>query len=336
MPSIFVTPQPIYGRVLIQVNFSDTTATFVRVRRVASDGGGDKITTLGVTLYGTVEPVRVNTSADTSGDYMELSGGQAIFYDTEMPLDVALVYVADGLGDGSAISSPPPGIVVASGGNLWLKAPLRPWADQRVMLSVPQEPDCVPKAALFFQAMDVETRVNRTQVQAVNNRKNPIAMQRIRAGISSKLSIISRRFTDRDNVITLNAAGDPLLFQGPADYAIPDQYMSVDNYAVSRLTTDHRRPWRAHEMNYVEVDRPAGLAEGVLGVRWDDLCARYATFGAATAANLTWTSTMLGQGSLVPSPQSNWFYSTIPVQYATYTALNAAFPTYTDLWEGPF
>src|SRR5262245_55772106 len=240
------------------------------------------------------------------------------------------------VGGPPAVSAPAPGSVLASGGNLWLKAPLRPWADQRIVLNVPQEPDCVPESALFFQAMDTEARDSRTQVQVVNNRKNPISMARLRAGISSILSIISRRFVDRDNVIALNADGDPLFFEGPADYGIPDQYMSVANYTVGRLSTDHRRQWRAHAMTYVEVDRPAGLAAGVLGARWDDMCQRYATFGAATAAGVTWTEAMLGLASNVPSPQGNWFYSTIPVQYATYTALNAAFTSYTALWKGPF
>jgi hypothetical protein len=326
MPSIFTAAQPAYGRVLIQVNFTDTGATFARVQRLLSDG--------------TLTVVRPNTFSDSSGDYIELSGGQAILYDTEAPLDVPLIYITDGLigtvAAGTATDTPP-GEVLASGEDLWLKAPLRPWADQRVVLEIPQEPDCLPESAIFFVSMDIEVRGNRTTVAVINNRKNPIAMTRTRGGIASTLNLVTRRFADRDAVITLNADGDVLFFEGPAAYAIPDQYMSVGDYSVSRLSTDHRRQWRLNALPYVEVDRPAGLAEGILGDRWADLCQKYLTFAAATAAGLTWTSVLLGLATNSPPPAASiWIYATIPVQYATYTALNAAFPTYNALWQGPF
>lgn len=326
MPSIYTTPQPIYGRILIQINFTDTAAVYARVLRILTDG--------------TETVVRSTTAVDTSGDYMKLSGGLATLYDTEAPMDVAITYRAEGiLANGTAAgtaSTVGPGDVLASSETFWLSAPLRPWADQRVVLDVPQEPECVPESALFFQSMDQESRANRTTAAVVNNRKNPIAMQRIRGGIGSTLTVVSRRFIDRDHVITLNEEGDPLMFRGSAAYGIVDQYMTVQEYRVNRLTTDHKKPWRVHQMPYTEVDRPAGLAEGILGNRWDDLCDRYLTFGAANSAGITWTEVMLGYGTYVPSPTLNWFYSTIPVQYATYTALNAAFTTYEALLEGPF
>lgn len=327
MPSIYATPQPVYGRVLIQVNFSDTAAAYARVLRVLADG--------------TSTVVRANTATDTSGDFMKLSGGLATLYDTEAPLDVALTYTASGLlADGvtaiGTASTTGPGDVLASSDTFWLSAPLRPWADQRAVLNVPQEPQCVPESAIFFQSMDAEGRSSRTTVGVVNNRRNPIAMSRIRGGITSTLTLVSRRFIDRDHIITLNDEGDVLMFRGSAAYGVVDQYMSVGEYAVNRLSTDHRRPWRVHQMPYSEQDRPAGLAQGILGNRWDDLCDRYLTFAAATAAGLTWTLVDLGYGTYVPSPTATWFYADIPTNYATYTALNAAFATYEALLEGPF
>lgn len=223
--------------------------------------------------------------------------------------------------------------VLASGSDLWLKSPLHPWADQRVQLSVPQEPDCIPESAIFFQAMDTEGRANRTTTFNVNNRKNPIAAARTRGGIGSTLGLITRRFTDRDNVIILNASGDPLLFQGPADYGIPDRYMTVGDYSVARLTTDHRVQWRAHSLPHVEVDRPAGLADGVLGVRWIDLCVLYETFGDAEAAGLTWFMVMLGLASLSPTPTGFRLYSDIPLEFATYGDIPTGGRTYEDLFE---
>lgn len=223
--------------------------------------------------------------------------------------------------------------VVASGGDLWLKSPLHPWADRRVVLNVPQEPDCLPELAIFFQSMADEDRGNRTNAAVVNNRKNPIPMSRIRGGITSTLILITRRFVDRNNVITLNASGDPLFFEGPADYGIPDRYMTVADYTIARLSSDHRQQWRTHSIPHVEVDRPAGLADGVLGTRWVDLCNLYGTFDQATAAGLTWTLVLAGYGSTNPIPSSFRLYSDIPIDFATYGAIPAGGRTYEDLLE---
>lgn len=325
MPSIYTTAQPIYGRVQIFVNFTDTTDTHVTVYRVL-DGQ-----TTGV-------QVRVHTISDATGWAIELSGGLATLYDTEAPLDVPLWYYAVGSTSLSQALATLPGDVLGSGENFWLKAPLRPWADQRVVLNYPQlDPRCVPAGALYFISMDVENRANRSVVQVVNNRRNPIALTKQRGGIASSLVLVSRTFEDRDHVITLNDKGDPLQFQGAAQYGIPDQYMSVGDYQVGRLITDHKKPWRVNTMPYTQVDRPAGLADGVRGSRWRDTCLPYATFAAATAAEVTWSQVLAGQATLNPSPTAPaWTYGLLATTYATYTALNAAYTTYEAVAQGPF
>jgi len=224
--------------------------------------------------------------------------------------------------------------VLTSGTNLWLKSPLHPWADQRVVLATPQEPDCLPASAIFFQSMTEETRGNRTISLSINNRRNPIALTRIRGGISSTLNLITRRFTDRDNVVTLNSTGDPLLFQGPAEYGIPDRYLTVGDFVVTRVTTDHRQQWRAHSLPHVEVDRPAGLADGVLGVRWVDLCNQGLTFDQAKVAGLTWLKIMAGYGAPFPVVSGFRLYSDITTDFATYGAISVGGRTYEDLMEG--
>jgi hypothetical protein len=539
MPTLIVTPQPVQGYNLIQVNWADVpSALFARVQRVLADG--------------TTVPVRVHTSTNASGDYIELSGGKAVLYDAEAPMDVAVTYTTDavvpislvnvgagasqanatttltvtipthqegdlmllfvnigldsasvnqptgwttlysyvgltagggsangltkvfgkiatasesnpavsftgggvtsnvtgqiavfrGVGlnqlgftsevvannsttvdypalnvnsssdflalslawfnssvtsatdssphtllgwttinslaqswgyeilDGSAATvSVPTGhftytlstagtvgssvgsqialeaayptfnasseAILASGNDLWLKSPLHPWANQRVVLNIPQEPSCIPASAIFFMNMDVEIRPNRTAAFVVNNRKNPISITRVRGGINSTLSLASRTFVDRDNVITLVEPGDPLFFQGPAQYGIPDQYMTVGDHSVSRLTPDHRQESRINTLPYIEVDRPAGLMDGVLGTRWIDLCDKYATFADATAAGLTWTGVLLGQGSLDQHIGDDFrLYSDIPLDFATYADIPTGSRTYEGLMEG--
>lgn len=528
MPSITATPQPAEGRILIMINWSDNQqATFARVLRIEPDG--------------TSTPVRPHTFADSSGDYIELSGGQAILYDTEAPLNTLLTYTTDALGiegtpvptlvanddftrvvaagswgtatSGQAwtaasanlsvngttglvshpaandatnnqLASPVltdceitgvlgvpglatgaslittlrlringsnyyqaqlswtttgnvtitiqsvPGFVnlgsaqayftyagaatanvrlriigqtlqartwrpvdtepatwdvtttnanFASGvagarsqkptGNTnatptintfdninvydlttlatasttatlvstvpWLKAPLRPWADQDLSLTQPTgDPACVDGDAIFFAAMAEESRPNRTTTLVVNNRKNPIALNRIRGGIVSALRLISRTFVARDAVITLNEEGDPLFFQAPAVYGIPDRYMSVVDYTVARMSVDHRREWRVNTLPHIEVDRPAGLAAGILGNRWIDICDTFETFDDANAAGLTWTGVLLGQAADPPLVTGFRLYSDIPLDFATYADIPTGGRTYEQLLEG--
>jgi hypothetical protein len=320
MPSITATAEPSRGYVLLQVNFSDLgTVTNVKVERIETDG--------------TTTAVRTHTSADTSGDYIELSGGLAILYDTETPLDVAVYYIATGLTSGTATT--PTTVVLASGGNLFLKSPLHPWADQRIVLQIPQEPECVPASAIFFGSMDAESRQARSSVFVVNNRRTPVMASRVRGSTVSTLLLYTRTFVDRDALITLNAPGDALFLQAPAQYGIPDQYMAIGDYTVTRLLPDHRKQARQNTMAYVEVDRPAGLADGVLGVRWADLCDKYATFGDATVANLTWSLVLFGYGSVSPGPTTAFrLYSDIPIDFATYGDIPTGSRTYQELMEG--
>jgi hypothetical protein len=190
-------------------------------------------------------------------------------------------------------------------------------------------------SAIFFAGIDVETRTGRSTPFTVNNRKNPIVASRIRGGINSTIVLITRTLSDRTAIIVINESGDPLFFQAPAIYAISDQYISVGDYEISRISIDHRVPWRNHTLPYVEVDRPAGLADGVLGVRWVDLCDLYTTFSAATSAGLTWTGVLLGQGSITPGvPTAFRLYSDIPIDFANYTAIPAGSRTYDGLMEG--
>ena len=317
MPDIVATAQPVYGRVLLQISWVDLpTVVYAGVWRIEADG--------------TETPVRVHTFADSSGWEIELSGGLAVLYDTEAPLDVSLFYVTRSSEDTAEATSTE--IILASGNDFWLKAPLRPWADQRVVLDIPQEPDCVPESAIFFQGMDVETRGGKSGAFSINNRATPVWVTRVRSSITSSLTLVSRTFYDRDNVITLNAAGDPLLFQGPAQYGIPDRYMGVSDYAVARLSADHRKEWRVHSLPHVEVSRPAGLAAGFLGNRWEDLCGE--TFGSAEAVGFTWTQVLLGYAATPPIVTGFRLYSDIPLDFATYGDIPTGSRTYEELLEG--
>lgn len=226
-------------------------------------------------------------------------------------------------------------VTVLSSGGFWLKAPLRPWADQAVTTSqLVSDPACTSGDSIFFSAMAEESRPNRTQPFMINNRKNPIPATRVRGGIVSALRLVSRTFVARDRIIELNAPGDSLLFQAPSAYGIPDRYMMIADYSVSRFSADHKKEWRANVLPHVEVDRPAGLAAGVLGVRWIDICDTFVTFDDATAGGLTTTQILLGYAASPPITTGFRIYSDIPIDFATYDDIPLGGRTYDDLLEG--
>jgi hypothetical protein len=84
MPTVTAYPYPALGRVLVEIDWADTDfVTCARaVRHVVSTGA-----TAALRSY--IAP------CGTNGEYQELSGGRAIFWDNECPLDTPVYYTTD-------------------------------------------------------------------------------------------------------------------------------------------------------------------------------------------------------------------------------------------------
>jgi hypothetical protein len=319
-PSIVTTPQPIAGNVLIQINYAASGADFARVRRLEVDG--------------TLTTIRPNTSSDTSGQYIELSAGLATFYDTEAPLDVSLFYVTDDItGAYTATSSE---VILQSGGDLWLRDPLLPFNNLRINGTVtPGLPECQPGMGIYLLPMDNENRATATTLTQVNNRSTPIPLVRPRASATSALNLVTRTFDDRDMVTDINAAGTTLLLDTPPKFGYARRYISVSDVTTTRVSRDQRRQWSTIAMPYAVVDAPAGLAYGTLGTRWADLCARYITFGAMTAAGVTWQQVLLGAaGPTSAGAVSLRTWAQVNSDFASWSAYNSGGRTWESGLEG--
>lgn len=279
-----------------------------------------------------------------AGDsYMVPSGGDAIFYDTEAPLDMPFYYIAGTVDRTTGVVTNYYTIpkmlssetILGSSGDLWLKDPLHPWKDRRVTLIQTAGPQCIPGYSIFFGAMQEEARATRNTSFVVQDRARPVVTTRVRGSVGSTLNLVGRTFPDRDAVIDLTSTGAALFLQAPVTYGLPQRYMTVGDVVVSRLSSDHRRPWRALALPFQEVDQPLGNAYGVLGVRWNDICDRYPTFASAAAAGLTWEQVMLGAASYPPLPVSAFrTYAVVKTEFANYTAVAAGGRTYEGLLEG--
>lgn len=192
---------------------------------------------------------------------------------------------------GSATSA---GALLPSLGACRLKDPLRPGNNVRVDFAFDPNPLCIPAEGVFWQSLDTEEQAANAATFNVNNQATPVVVSKVRSSVTSTLTLVSRTFPDRDRLDVLLAPGSPLLFQVPDEYGMPDRYISVGNESKARVLPDHRFPLRVFSLPHTVVAAPGGPMQGTVGARWQDMCNRYATWAAVTAAGLTWTQVLDG------------------------------------------
>lgn len=181
--------------------------------------------------------------------------------------------------------------------SFWLKSPLHPCLDVAVGICNPMIEDCETDSRVSFASMDAESYPPNTVLLSPTNRRRAIPVNRIRQDLASVLRLIAHDCDARDAVLAANEPGDPLLFQAPALYCIPDRYMSVGTVEDSRISVDHREPFRLVSLPHVKVDRPLGPADGICGAQIADLCDIYASWAALLIAGFSWTDLLLGLAS---------------------------------------
>lgn len=187
--------------------------------------------------------------------------------------------------------------VTVSSESVWLKNPFNPCLDVEVGLCSPMLQDCEEDTRVSYVGTSAEDYTPNTALLAPINRRRPIAINRVRRDAAATLQLLTHDCEARDAVLETNEPGDPLLFQAPATYCIPDRYISVGVLNEARLSVDQREDFRLITLPYVVVDRPVGPANGVCGARIDDLCDIYSSWAALTIAGFTWTDLLLGEAS---------------------------------------
>lgn len=228
---------------------------------------------------------------------------------------------------------------IVSAGSFWLKDPVRPCHDREVPLCVDGINDypgvCTVESGISFLSIGTELYdTNGAQLRPMSRRR-PIPIVRPRRDASTVLRLATSTFTARDDVLELVIPGTPLLFQGPAEYGVPDRYMDVGQVADDKMSTDMRWQARRIALPYDTVDRPSGPAQGICGVRVADLCDVYSTWDAMTAANISTESILRGAAS-VPNPVAAWRdWDAVDAGYADWDAEAAGNVDWTDLLDGP-
>lgn len=287
MPSLTAIAEPAFGRVRLELDFTDSpnAAKGLHVHRGLAAGpvhGVDPVVRLhGVTLE----------SADAFGTWTlkRATGGRVTFYDTELPLDTPVYYRADSSQTFSTATATAGPVTIASGGNIWLKDPIRPAHDVLATLSSSvSDPLCDPTSGIYVVGFEQSSYASASGRFAVEDDPYPVVAARPRRAMTSSMVLITRLLPDRDRLRTLLMTGDVLFVQTPASWGYGDMYIDVGEVSESRVRRDHRRPWRQWSLPFAQTRQPAGLQFGVDGARWQDTCDVYATWGAAKAASKTW------------------------------------------------
>lgn len=286
MPTLTAVQEPTFGRVRLELDFSDTpAATYLHVHRGLAAGPAHGSSDV-VRLHGVTADL---TDAFGTWTMKRASNGRAVFYDTELPLDTNVYYRADTSQALSAASATAGPVNIASDGAIWIKDPIRPAHDLKAtVVRDPIDPACNPAGGLYVVGFEGDSYASASGRFAVEDNPFPVVATRPRREATSSMVLVTKQLTDRDALKRLLMTGDVLLLQTPATWGYGDIYIDVADVNDNRLSRDHRRPWRQWTLPYARAEQPPGLQFGVDGARWQDLCDVYATWGDITTAAKTW------------------------------------------------
>ena len=187
--------------------------------------------------------------------------------------------------------------VTVEGDDVWLKSPLHPCDDVQIGLCSPMFDDCVEDSRVSYVGTSDDEYSPNSVLLSPANRRHPIPESRVRRDAAATLRLLAHDCEAKDAVLAINEPGDVLLFQAPADYCIPDRYISVGVVSETRFSVDQRQDFRLMTLPYTTVARPEGPMDGPCGARIEDLCDIYGSWAAMGMAGLTWTDLLLGLAS---------------------------------------
>lgn len=185
-------------------------------------------------------------------------------------------------------------VVAASAGSCWLKDPVDPGNSIRVDYEFDPRPECTPTTGVVFGAQPAPTYPANSSTFTINNQREPVTVAKLRGSATGTLVLIARTVADRDRILAACVGGYPLLWQPTPEVHAPSGYLAIDALQVAELEPDLRVPVRVISLPYVVERAPGGPMYGVPSARWMDSCHKYANWGVAKAAGVTWQQAMQG------------------------------------------
>lgn len=246
----------------------------------------------------TVERGLAVTGPWTLLDTVDLLGEVGVYADGTVPLDTPVWYRWTGSPGAAVIVQGP--FTEASNGNVWLKDPLRPWAN--VELKFCDSPQGIPAEICSTLAPDLVwvglgEKVYRADAGLFDVYDNavPADIYGRRKRLDSALNILSKTLTAAGAMEDLFAGGGPLQLQMPAVYGWDDAYVQPGDVTEAYRHPDQRKPIRLWTGPFTVVDRPVGPKQGTVDANWCILADAYPTFADLTASGYTWAQVASGE-----------------------------------------
>lgn len=207
---------------------------------------------------------------------------QDVYTDTTAPFGTPLYYraIGDQTGSVTTYTAGP----LDQAGQVWLRDPLRPWADLPLDFCDAAQSGHVagcaqPTPELVWVGLGDETWRADAGLFDVLNSEQPADVWARRKHADTTLTFFTRTLAAADRVYDLFTAGGPLFLQLPPEYGWRDAFVQPGDVAMSRISRDQRRPERRWEVPVTVVDRPLGPAQGTACATWCALPDTYATYG---------------------------------------------------------
>lgn len=228
---------------------------------------------------------------------VDLLGEQAFVTDNTAPLDTAVWYRATADDDTVEVYGP---FTLVSGGNVFLRDPLRPWADLEFTFCATQaglkKEMCLPSGPEFVW-VGFGQEVYRADAGLFDrlDAETPADVYARRKRLDGSLSFMTKTLDAAQRVYELFTAGGPLFLQLPTVYGWEDAYIQPGDLAKDYLYPDQRMPHRLWTVPFTVVDATTGPTQGTECANWCVVEETWPTFADMTAAGGTWADVASGQ-----------------------------------------
>jgi len=217
-----------------------------------------------------------------SGATVPLSGGFAVIYDYEVPLDVEVSYLVTQVTPTTQTPATASSAVLSiySNGYTWLKDPGLPSRNMRLT---------------EVEGIKDLTRPARAGVFHIIDRTHPVVISARREGRQGEFVFTTTTDQDRLDTILILSRGTVLLLQTPDGYGMGSIYVHVGDVTESRpgaLGTEATRRWT---LPIIMVDRPAGLATMPVNNTWQNVKDTYLDWQTLYDTRLRWWQVAEGQ-----------------------------------------
>lgn len=251
---------------------------------------------------GTQTSATINRGTSATGPFtflrsVDLLGEQAVVIDNTAPLDTPVWYQAVAQDGTTEVYGP---FTIVSGGNVFLRDPLRPWADLELTFCATQQglrkEMCAPFGPeLVWTGFGTEVRRVDAGLFDRLDAETPADVYARRKRLDGSMSFMSKTLVAAEAVHTLFTAGGPLFLQLPTVYGWADAYIQPRDLNKDYLFPDQRMPHRLWNADFVVVDATTGPTQGVECATWCDVEEAFATFALMTAAGGTWAQIASGE-----------------------------------------